>query len=97
MTANHGSKHVGKNYFPHEVICSMLRHCERTAKGAVGFYQSATYATWSFRGKNIATGVFPAQALNSSFTIAGFGNYKETTIRGRRAVAYKNLGKTKVE
>lgn len=80
-------------FFPHEVILWMLRRCVRSTEVKVGFYQSACYTIWSYKGKTIATGVFPMDMYNASLKIIGFGNYRDTEIRGYCTEEYENLGK----
>ncbi len=86
---------VAKKYFPHEVILWMLRHCTRSPEFKVGFYQCCTYVTWSFKGKTIATGAFPTDMFDASFKVVGFGNYRDTEIRGYDTKEYKHLEVTK--
>lgn len=93
MAVRQESVHVGKKYFPHEVIFWMLRHCDRSTEIRVGFYQIVAYTVWSFKGKTIATGVFPMDMFNASVKIAGFGNYQDTEIKGYATRGYEYLGR----
>ena len=92
MATSQERKHVVKKDFPHEVILWILRHCDKSTEVKVGFYQLTAYMVWSFKGKKIATGVFPIDRFCASVKITGFGNYKDTEIKGYCTEKYYHLG-----